>query len=617
MGKYEGLVKEIIKQIGGKENVISLTHCITRLRFQLKDESVAKDDVLKNMDGVITVMHGAGQYQIVIGNHVPDVYKEACGQLGIQAGSAASQENDKKKGVGEILIDFISNVVGPCISILCASGMIKGFLAVFTYFGLMSTAGAVYQILNACGDALFYFFPIFLGYTTAKKVKMDPFIGLVIGAAMVYPTIQGVDLNLFGFVLNTTYTSTMLPVIFTVLFASVIYKPLKKVIPDVIKSFCVPMIVMIVAIPIGFVLIGPVMNKIGNLIGSGIMAGYNLSPILAGFLVGALYQVMVIFGVHGALGAIAFIQLANGEPMFLGFMVGTTFAQTVVVFAIWLKTKNKQLKNVALPAMISGIFGVTEPAIYGVTLPRIKFFIISCIGAGLTGAYLGLTNTLLWNLTGLGIFTIPGFIGGTEPAGRIMANVLIALAIGMAFSFAATWILYKDDDGDAKEEENGAGKNPENEKKAYSETILSPLKGEAADLSKAEDEAFALGALGDGMVIMPVEGKVYAPLDGTVTTLFPTLHAIGLTGDSGVEVLIHLGINTVNMNGKGFQPHIKQGDHVAKGQLLMDVDLKEIEKAGFSVQTPIIITNSADMMDVLKTEKKNVEHKDILMTVLF
>lgn len=616
MRKYEELVKEIIKQVGGKENVVSLTHCITRLRFRLKDENIAKDDVLKNMDGVVTVMHGAGQYQVVIGNHVPDVYKEACEQLGIQAGGGSeTQEDGKKKSVGEVLIDFISNVVGPCISIMCASGMIKGILSVLTYFNLMSTAGGLYQILNACGDALFYFFPVFLGYTTAKKVKIDPFLGVVIGAAMVYPTIQGVDLALFGFNLNTTYTSTMLPVIFTVLFASVIYKPLRKVVPDVIKSFFVPMVVMIVAIPIGFILIGPVMNEIGNLIGNGIMAGYNLSPILAGFLVGALYQIMVVFGVHGALGAIAFIQLANGEPMFLGFMVGTTFAQTAVVFAIWLKTKNKKLKEIALPAIISGIFGVTEPAIYGVTLPRIKFFVISCIGAGLTGAYLGLKNTLLWNLTGLGVFTIPGFIGGTEPTGTIMANVLISLAIGIAFSFILTWILYKDEE---TKEGKPQGEEKENtERKPFSDTILSPLKGEAAELSTAEDEAFALGVLGDGMVVMPTEGKVYAPVDGTVTTLFPTLHAIGITGDSGVEVLIHLGINTVNMNGKGFHAHIKQGDSVKKGQLMMDVDLEEIKKAGFSAQTPIIITNSGDMMDILKTQKKNVTHTDTLMTVLF
>ncbi len=610
MRKYEALVKEIVKNVGGKENVVSLTHCITRLRFQLKDEGIAKDEVLKKTDGVVTVMHGAGQYQVVIGNHVPDVYKEACEQLGIQAGGGAEDE-EKKKGVGATLIDFISNVVGPCISILCASGMIKGILSILTYFGLMAVDGGLYPILNACGDALFYFFPIFLGYTTAKKVKIDPFLGLVIGAAMVYPTIQGVDLNLFGMTLNTTYTSTMLPVIFTVLFAALLYKPLRKVVPDVIKSFFVPMMVMVIAIPIGFALIGPVMNKIGDWIGQGIMAGYNLSPVLAGLLVGGLYQVFVIFGVHGALGAIAFIQLANGEPMFLGFMVGTTFAQTAVVLAIWLKTRDRKLKNIALPAMISGFFGVTEPAIYGVTLPRIKFFVISCIGAALTGAYLGLTNTLLWQLTGLGIFTIPGFIGGSVPAGQIMVNVLVSLAIGIAFSFIATYLLYRDEEG------TDEGKEAPSEKKINKEVILAPIKGKAEDLSKAEDEAFALGTLGDGMVISPTEGKIYAPFDGTVTALFPTLHAIGLTADSGVEMLIHIGINTVNMNGKGFQAHIRQNDRVRRGQLLMEVDLQEIERAGFSAQTPVIITNSADMMDILKTEQGQVEHTDTLMTILF
>ena len=267
-----------------------------------------------------------------------------------------------------------------------------------------------------------------------------------------------------------------------------------------------------------------------------------------------------------------------------------------------------------MPAMITGIFGVTEPAIYGVTHPRIKFFIISSIGAGLTGAYLGFTDTLLWQLTGLGIFTIPGFIGGTVPTGTIMMNVLISLAIGIGFSFVLTYILYKDEE--VKTEE-GVRMKEEKDRNKYNDAVLAPMKGRAAGLSEAEDEAFALGTLGDGMVIMPVEGKVFAPVDGTVTTLFPTLHAIGITGDSGVEVLIHVGINTVNMNGKGFCAHIKQDDHVSKGQLLMEVDLKEIEKAGFSAQTPVIITNSQDMMDVLKTDKKEVECTDTLMTVLF
>jgi PTS system beta-glucosides-specific IIC component len=612
MRKYEKLAEEIISNVGGKDNVNALTHCITRLRFRLKEESLAKDDVLKNMDGVITVMHGAGQYQVVIGNHVTEVYDEICKQLGIQAGDTGNEGKEpEKKGIGAFLIDFISNVMGPCINVLCASGMIKGILSILTFFGWMTQTSGIYQIINASGDALFYFFPILLGYTTAKKLKMEPFIGLVLGAGLVYPAIQNVDLDILGFQLNVNYTSTILPIIFTVVFASFVYKLLIKVVPDVIKAFFVPMVVMMVAMPIGFMFIGPVMNQVSIVLGNMITAGYNFSPVLAGFLVGGLYQIMVLFGVHGAFGAVAFIQIAAGEPSFLGFMAGTTFTQTAVVVAIWLRTKNKKLKSIAFPAIISGLFGVTEPAIYGITLPRIKFFIISCIGAGLTGAYLGLTDTLLWHLTGLGIFTIPGFIGGTAAVSKILFNVIVALAIGILFSFVLTYVLYKD------EAEAETDINTKQNSVTCKTTIATPLKGDVLDLSEAEDEAFALGTLGDGVVIKPKDGNVFAPFDGTVTVLFPTFHAIGITGDSGVEILIHVGFNTVQLEGKGFVPHIKQGDHVKEGQLLLEVDLKEIEKAGFSTQTPVIISNSADMIELIKTNKKSVAKEDTLMTVLY
>jgi len=612
MRKYENLVKDIIKNVGGKENVISLTHCITRLRFQLKDESKANDNVLKNMEGVVTVMHGGGQYQVVIGNHVTDVYDEACSQLGIQAGNTAETET-KKKGVGAFLIDFISSVMGPNINILCASGMIKGVLAIAVFLGLTTADSGLYQLLNAAGDALFYFFPIFLGYTTAKKLKMDPSIGLVLGAALVYPTIQGVDLNVLGFHVNASYQSTLLPVIFTVVFASYIYKPLNKVVPDVIKAFFVPMVVMMISIPVGFSIIGPVMNKVSDLLGQFIQAGYNISPILAGALIGSLYQVMVLFGVHSALGAICFLQIASGQPSFLGFMVGTTFTQTVVVLAIWLKTKDKKLKEVAFPAMISGIFGVTEPAIYGITLPRIKFFIISCIGAGITGAYLGATDTQLWQLTGLGIFTIPGFIGGTVAVSKILFNVIFALIIGCAFSFVATFLLFKDDETVVKEAEKVENK----EVKTNKCVIKAPMKGKVLPLAEAKDEAFALGALGDGVVMVPEEGKLYSPVDGTVSVLFPSLHAVGITSNDGVELLMHVGIDTVQMEGKGFTAHIKEGDQVKAGQLLLDIDLKEIERAGYCTQTPVIITNMVDVVDLIKTDAVQASKQDTLMTAVY
>ena len=446
MGKYTELVTEIIKNIGGKDNVNSLTHCVTRLRFKLKDESICQDDVLKGMDGVVTVIRSGGQYQVVIGNHVPEVYKEACAQLGLGGDApAASAEETANKGVGAVIIDFISNVLNPIMAVLCASGMIKGVLSILSFAGILTADMGLYALLDGCSDALFYFLPILLGYTTAKKVGIPVMVGAILGAGLIYPTLQGTDINLFGWVVNATYTSTLLPVVFTVLFASFIYKPLDKVCPAVIKTFLVPMITMAISMPIGFVVIGPIMNTVSTWLGNVISASNSFSPLLCGLIFGGLYQIMVVFGVHGAIGSICIMEIIQGRPSFLGYMLGTTFCQVMAVLVVFLKTKDQKLKQVCAPAMISGIFGVTEPAIYGVTLPRIKLFIMTCIGSALTGGYLGMTGCLYYALTGLGIFTIPGFIGGTMAPTTILLNVFISLAIGMAFTFVTCWLLCKED----------------------------------------------------------------------------------------------------------------------------------------------------------------------------
>ena len=446
MGKYTELVTEIIKNVGGKDNINSLTHCITRLRFKLKDESVCQDDVLKGMDGVVTVIRSGGQYQVVIGNHVPEVYKEACAQLGLGADTpAAPEEETANKGVGAVIIDFISNVLNPIMAVLCASGMIKGVLSILSFAGILTADMGLYSLLDGCSDALFYFLPILLGYTTAKKVGIPVMVGAILGAGLIYPTLQGVDINLFGWVVNASYTSTLLPVVFTVLFASFIYKPLDKVCPTVIKTFLVPMITMAIAMPIGFVVIGPIMNTVSAWLGNVISASNNFSPLLCGVIFGGLYQIMVVFGVHGAIGSICILEIIQGRPSFLGYMLGTTFCQAIAVLVVFLKTKDQKLKQVCKPAMISAIFGVTEPAIYGVTLPNIKLFVMTCIGAALTGGYMGITGCLYYALTGLGIFTIPGFIGGSMAPTTILMNVFISLIIGMAFTFVTCWMLYKED----------------------------------------------------------------------------------------------------------------------------------------------------------------------------
>lgn len=606
MGKYQNLAKDIVKNVGGKENINSLTHCITRLRFKLKDESKANDDVIKEMDGVVTLVKSAGQYQVVIGNHVPDVFKEVCDVAGIKENSASTQEKEKQS-IGAKVIDFVSGVMNPTLAVLTACGMIKGFLALAVFFSLIDKSQGIYTLIDGIGDSLFYFFPIILGYSTANKLNMNPVLGLTIGASLVYPTLQKVDLNIFGIAINVSYANTVLPVIITVIFASYIYKYFNKLIPDVIKTFVVPMIVLLISVPVGFMIIGPVSNGIADLIADAIMSTYGFSPILAGIILGALWQVLVIFGVHHALAVISIMQLVSGSPTPISALIyGTSFAQTATVIAIWLKTKDKKLKAIALPAWISGIFGVTEPAIYGVTLPRMKQFIITCIGSSLSGAYIGATGCLLYSLAGQGIFKIPGFISESGPS---IIHIFIAIAIAMVFSFVASYITFKDDEKVVKDEKNNNSRGNKIE-------IISPIKGELMPLSQVKDAAFSQGALGSGVAIIPAEGIVTAPVSGEITTLFPSLHAIGITSDDGVEILIHVGIDTVQLGGKHFKANVVQGDHVKQGDLLLTFDIDGITKDGYSVETPVIITNTNNYLEVINTESKNVTNNDVVIMII-
>ena len=607
MGKYEGLVKDIIKNIGGKENINSLTHCVTRLRFVLNDEAKANDDVLKNMDGVVTVIKSAGQYQVVIGNHVPDVYKEVCAQAGI-SGSAPSQDGPKLSFKDKIF-DTITGIFMPSIAVMTAVGMLKGFLALAVFLGWMSDTTGIYTLIYNISDALFLFMPVVIGYTSANKFGMDPMVGLAIGAALMYPDLQNVDLDIFGRIINVSYTGTVLPIIVTNIIAAFLYKKLNKVIPDVVKTFFTPLIVIVICAPLGFLAIGPAANAVADWLLNVIMSIYSFSPIVAGLVLGGLWQVMIMFGVHTIFAITAIITLMSGNPTPIFALIFTvSFAQTATVFAIWLKTKNKKLKSIALPAWISGIFGVTEPAIYGVTLPRVKQFVISCIGGALGGAYIGAVGILHWQMAGMGIFAIPGFIQVGGDTGRILMHVGISLVISMGFSFVATIFTFRDEK--VKEEV------VEKEALNGEETISAPIQGKVIPLSKVEDQAFAGGDLGNGVAIIPSVGEIKAPFDGEITTLFPTLHAIGITGDNGIEMLIHIGFDTVKLNGKPFTAKVKQGDHVKKGDLLITFDIEKIKAAGCGITTPIIITNTANYLDVVPKDIEEAKFGDNIITIL-
>ncbi len=608
MGKYEKLAKDIVANVGGKENVVSLTHCVTRLRFQLKDESIANTDILKNMDGVVTVMQTAGQYQVVIGNHVPDVFKDVCEVAGISANSAEAAE--MKMTFSQKALDIITGIFMPSIGILCASGILKGFNTIIDMTGLIAADSGLGVLLAAVADAMFTFFPVILGYNAFKKLGGNPFLGLTIGAALCYPTIQGADLNVLGFGINATYTSTMLPILLLAFIAVPLEKLLNKVIPDVIKTFVVPALVMAICFPLGFCIIGPAANALGTGISNLLNSVYSFSPILAGALMGFSWQLLVMIGCHVVVLLPIMMGLMAGTPQpLMAAILFPSFVQTGAVLAIWLKTKNKKLKEIALPAWISGIFGVTEPAIYGVTLPAGKQFMLTCVGSGIIGAIAMIFGVNQYTMAGMGVFAIPGAIDPANAASSLLMVSLVSVA-AVVLGFMMAFATYKDTVAES------ASETKENPIKVKKELLTSPLSGKVLELSEVEDAAFSGGLLGKGFAIDPTDGKVVAPCDGTVMTLFPSKHAIGIVSDDGAEVLIHLGLNTVQLEGEYFTAHIKQGDRVKKGQLLVTVDLDGVRGAGYSMVSPIIITNTNDYLDVVSLKDGQISTQDEALTVL-
>ena len=609
MGKYEKLAKDIIANVGGKGNIISIIHCVTRLRFQLKDESKAKDDVLKNMDGVVTVMKAGGQYQVVIGNHVPEVYKDVCAVAGIKEN--AKEEAPKLK-FGEKLNDLVSGIFMPSINMLCACGIIQGILTICTMVGILTADDGLYQILNAAGQVMFYFFPIVVGYNASNKFGGNPFLGMMLGAGMVYPAIQGIDLNVLGMTVNASYSSTVFPVILLCAVAVPFEKFLNKVVPNVIKTFVTPVIVLMVCLPLGFCIIGPAATVLSNTINVVFGAINGFSPILAGAVLAGFWQILVVFGIHTVLAMTFIAGLMTGVPQpMMGAMGVCSFVQTGAVMAIWLKAKDKKLKDVALPAWISGMFGITEPAIYGVTLPNGNQFALTCITSAVMGGVAAATGATMYTMTGMGVFGIFGMINPENP-GTTLLLAIISRVGSIIAGFVVAFLTFKElyDSDKEKQAESNAGI------KMKKEIISSPLNGKIVPLTEVEDEAFSGELLGKGCAVNPIEGKVFAPCDGVVTTLFPTKHAIGIVSEGGAEILIHLGLDTVKLEGKHFKTHVEQGDKVKKGQLLVTCDLDAIAKEGYSMVTPIIITNTADYLDVVPMKKKEIGCGEELLTLI-
>ncbi|EJS7288603.1 TPA_asm: PTS beta-glucoside transporter subunit IIABC [Listeria monocytogenes] len=594
------LAKEVVKLVGGKENILSVIHCVTRLRFKLRDENLAETEKIKALKGVMTVVKSGGQYQVVIGDHVSYVYDEVIRVLGIKPDDALQDNPEQEhKSIFNKFVELISGIFMPVLGLLAASGILKGFLTAAVTMGLINTSAGVYEVLYAASDALFYFMPIILGFSAGKVFKTNQYLSAAVGAALVYPTLvdmysNGAHLTFLHIpVILMNYTMSVIPVILAIYFMSKLEKVLVKFIPKSLQLIFVPLLLLLIVVPVSLIIIGPVSTYASQLLAKGALGLYSLSPMIAGFFLAGVWQVAVMFGLHWA-----FIPIFINNISVLGYdpinamLYCTVFAQTGAVMAVMLKTRNQELRSLSITATISGFLGITEPAIYGVNLPYKKPFIMACVGSAFGGAIAGMSAAKMFGgFASGGIFGIPMFIN-PDGIGWDFWGFLISLVVAFSVALILTYFFGFKDKVEEVVIQTG-------EKATLDETIYSPLQGEIIALNDVKDEVFSAGIMGAGVAILPASGEIRAPFDGTVLSVFQTKHAIGLISKQGVELLIHVGLDTVNLNGQFFDIEVSESEEIKKGDLLGTFELDTIKKAGYDITTPIIVTNSATLADVI------------------
>lgn len=620
---YENLAKEILKNVGGQKNVSNLTHCATRLRFNLKDLSKANTEVIKKIKGVMGVVDKGAQYQIIIGSDVASVYKEMLKLGDFQNSGSKNDGGNEKKGLANVF-DIIAGIFTPILPPLTAAGMLKALLVLATTFGLMSKEGQTYYILSFMADAIFFLFPVALGYTAAVKFKCNPFMGLLMGGIMIHPNWTALvnakeAVTLFGLPVKlVTYTSSVIPIILVVWVMSYVENFADKISPKAIKFFSKPLITILIMGPLALIALGPIGSILGDGLANVVTAVNNIAPWSIPMIIGGVSPLLVLVGMHYALFPLSFNDLAlKGSENILGpGMLVSNIAQGAAVLSVSLKTKNKDLKQLSGSSGLTALLGITEPAMYGVTMRLKKPLIAVCTGGALAGLYIGLMGVVRYSSGAPGLASIAIFIG-ENPMNIIHA--LIGCGIAFVSSFALTWIIGFEDPAneddqieDESLEEVAVDKTPLMNKI----NIASPLNGEIVPLKEVKDETFASEMMGKGIAINPTEGKVVSPINGTVKMIFKTKHAIGLKSEDGAEILIHIGMDTVQLDGKYFAAHVKDGDKVNVGDTLVEFDMDAIKKEGYELITPVIITNTMDYLEIIPKEIKSVNTGDTLITIL-
>lgn len=598
---YDELAKQIVASVGGAGNVNSLVHCATRLRFQIKDPAKVDKKRLSQTEKVITVVEAGGQLQVVIGNAVGDVYDAILATSSIKAGDM--DRDDKKSGDKNIINMFMSTVSGifaPILGAMSGAGLLKGLLILFTTMGWMSTDMGTYRILFAAADGVFTFLPVFLAYTSAKRFKADPFVSVAIASALMYPNITAAfaakeSLTFLNIpVVLVSYTSSVIPIILSVYVLSKLERGLRSILPDIVKNIFTPLLSLVIMVPSTFLVIGPVSDFAGKMLAGGYTALVSVNPIIAGFILGLVWPAAVMFGLHWGFIPIVINNISQyGRDTLFTITGPNNFAQAGAALGVFLKTKNKKVKDIAGPAALSAVLaGITEPAIYGVTLKYKKPFFIGAFFSGIAGAITAAVGAGAPTVLGTSLLTLTGYIGVG------FAGFCAACAIAYFGSAICTYLFGFSDDMLLEETITETSADVVKQE----EELAAPVNGTILSLSEVKDPVFAGGGLGKGSAILPDDGTFYAPCDGTVETAYH--HAVGIMTDQGAEVFIHVGLDTVKLEGKFFELFVKTGDRVKKGDLLIKADLNSIRQEGYDVTTMVLVTNSNDYADILTTEEK-------------
>lgn len=609
--KYEKLAQEIVEKLGGKENISDAYHCQTRLRFKLIDEQKVDKEELEELDGVATYLVNAGVHQVVIGTHVKDVFEEIDKKVDVSEQNKAPSD---KKSVFNIIIEFVAGTFQPIIPALSGAGMVKAVLALLVVFKIVSVESQTYYLLNLFADGVFFFLPMMLAFTVAQKLRCNPILAASVAAMMMHPNwgtlvAAGEPVKFFDIIpFNlATYTGSVIPILLIILVQSYVEKFLNRVIPKSVELVFVPMLTFLIMGTLAFSVLGP----IGSIIG-GYLAGFfmflsmNASWVPA-VLIGGFLPIMVMFGLHNGVAPLGVMQMAElgYDSIFGPGCVCSNIAQATASAVVAFRTKDKKMKQLAVSGSITAYMGITEPTLYGVNLPKKYPLVAAMIGGGAGGLYAGLTNTHRFATGSSGLPAILLYIGDNSMV--FFWNIVIALLISAVVSAVLTYILsFKFE----KEVDLPSVK----EVILEDATVSNPIKGNIIPLNEVKDGAFASGALGKGFAIEPIEGKVIAPFNGKIEAVFPTKHAIGLVSETGIELLIHVGLNTVELKGQYFDTLVEPEQTVKKGQAILNFDLEKIKESGYETQVPVVITNSPQYSSIELTNKgKLLNNEEVLI----